>query len=165
MISLRQRNMPSGASMRGILIRAAIVASTIIVLWGCDLSENLIKDHKKICEKQSKVLIHNEIMWNEYVEGSNEAFQKRKSEFSGTKLSVPEHVFGFDIKFGEDLMDDPTFISRKILRNDIFILKNQIIVAQFVDFTSSYKSMDGKTNFSCTGWYPDLYNLETTSNG
>ncbi len=76
-------------------------------------------------------------------------------------MAIPEFVEGFEYRFGNNLESTRKSVSGKIIGNDIYLIKNKKLAVQFVDFFASYNSIGSKTNFDCTGLYPDLYKFDS----
>lgn len=147
--------------MNSLILKTVTGVAVLFSLLGCDLTGNLIGDHKKICRMQGKIVVHDRGLWTEYVDGASRSYLKRKKEFSDTEMAIPEFVEGFEYKFGKNLESTRESVSGEIIRNDIYLLKDKKLAAQFVDFFASYNSIGSETNFNCTGLYPDLYKFDS----
>ncbi|WOE75273.1 hypothetical protein [Alterisphingorhabdus coralli] len=116
--------------------------------------------HEDICRKKAQIIVHNTAQWDIYQEAANRAYLERAKEFPNTRRMVAEHIPGFEFKFGSNLEDTPKFIDGEIVRDDYYIIKNGLIIAQYVDFRGSYKTIGYTQSMSCIGLYPELYSGE-----
>jgi hypothetical protein len=123
----------------------------------------IVQSHENLCRVNSRVIVHDKLYWNRYLYLANEVFIKRKNDFPETERSVTEYVAGFEFKFGDQLKNERTSFPEGIVRDDIFLLKNGKIVAQYVDFIASYTVLGTPNSLNCTGLFPKLYSLEGTS--
>jgi hypothetical protein len=117
----------------------------------------VVSQHNARCEKEAKLVIHDQKLWTEFKEGGRLAFEARRARFGPeTERATIEAVAGFDQRYGSTLAIDRDFGDEQILRNDIYILKGGTVVAQYIDFTASLKSLGGSTNLYCLGSHPEL---------
>lgn len=138
--------------------KTVISVAVTFALWGCTLSGSLMRDHELACKAQAKVVIHNHDLWNQYVLGADQAFHDRQRDFGEkAERSLIEAVPGYEMRFGSDLEERSTYKPGEIVRDDIFFLKDDVIVAQFIDFTVAYEAVHGLSGLRCTGRFPDLY--------
>ena len=120
--------------------------------------DSVVTKHNARCESEARLIVRNPGLWAEFQDRSRRAFEARRERFGPeTERAIIEAVPGFDQKYGPDLADNRDFGDEKIKRNDIFIVHGDQIVAQYVDFTASLRSIDGATNLYCLGSHPERY--------
>jgi hypothetical protein len=135
----------------------------VFLSGGCGLLGDIVKEHEEICHAQARTIVHDKILWNEYVEGANRNFLNRKREFPDTGRSVIEYVPGFEFRYGANLKERRTPVVDGILRDDVYIMMNGKVVAQLVDFLASYKTLGTASHLNCIGLFSNLYSLEAIS--
>ena len=146
--------------------RLALAAMAFSVVWLAvyGSGDSVVTKHNARCENEARLIVRNPALWAEFQDESRRAFEARRKRFGPeTERATIEAVPGFDQKYGPDLADSRYFRDEKIERNDIFIVHGDQIVAQYVDFTASLRSIDGATNLYCLGSHPERYALP--SNG
>lgn len=127
---------------------------------------NMIEEHHDICQKNARLVIHNSSLWTKYQEGAQRVFEARRKKFGpGTERAAIEAVSEFDERYGPAFAERRQFIAGKIVREDIFILHRGQVVAQYIDFIVSLRTIDGATNLYCLGLYPELYSREQANAG
>ena len=143
----------------------ALAYAALFLTAACSSVSNIatVQSHENFCRSNTRVIVHDTLYWNIYFELSNEVFIKRKNDFPETERSLTEYVEGFDFKFGPQLKNERTSVSEGIVRDDIFLLKNGKIVAQYVDFIATYTVLGTTNSLNCTGLFPKLYSLEGIS--
>ncbi len=133
-----------------------LVAS--MLMEGCGLFKNTLEEHRKVCERNAKLVILEPALWKKYTEGAKLVFEARRSQFGlETEQAIIEAVPGFEERYGSALSEKRQFVDDKVIRDDVFITFNGNVVAQYVDFTASLRSIDGATGLTCLSLYPELY--------
>ena len=104
-----------------------------------------------------EVIVHDNNLWREY-RAESEAAHRRDSEknppIKWRTLYSP--VGEFKIVYGDNKSFFRPNVDNKIVRNDVFVVKGDKVVAQIIDYIYQYRSIDGLTSFNCLNLYKDL---------
>ncbi|WP_447755825.1 hypothetical protein [Sphingopyxis fribergensis] len=133
------------------------IAFALLLLWKCSPFNSIFDEHEKACRLHAKTIVHNQDLWAIYMKGGDEAFQDRKREFPETERAVGEYVPGFEHRFGRALTIGRNPRIGEVVRDDLVIVKDGILVARFVDFAGSYNSIEGPQFLTCLGNYKSNY--------
>ena len=118
-------------------------------------TSDLVDEHEQKCRENIKVIVHDEPLWQQFRSEAQAAFRKEAAEnppMTGRTYSTP--VGEFKTYFGKNRTYFRPSAKNEIVRDDIFIMKGNRTVAQFVDFIYSYGgSLDGPTSFNCLHLY------------
>ena len=171
----------SGAKLL-LLSGATLVAP--LAAQGCCMFEDRIAEHEQVCRKNLKVIVHDHKLWREYQRLAEISYLKRDDDYrswiaSGkgpkkvpggpdislhAKRSFLESVDGFEERYGDSIknirpVSSPRPYSEgKLVRDDLFLMKDQTVVLQFIDYITSFTSLGGgSTGLSCLGDYGIIY--------
>jgi hypothetical protein len=137
------------------------VCAALFLTGGCGLLWDSHNDLERICRAEARTIVHDAALWDEFIAGSNQNYLERQREFPKTGKALPEYVAGFEERFGAGLTKNRTMVDGKVNRDDIYILKNDKIVGQFVDFVLPSYGFGGTGGINCTGLFPELYQKTT----
>ena len=122
---------------------------------------NIVEEHRNICERSAKLIVHDRSLWSQYQDSAQRVFELRKSQFGPeTERATIEAVPGFDERYGLRLTNSRGYVENKIEQDDIYIVHEGKIVAQYIDFIASVPGIGSKTNLYCVGLYPEMYDRE-----
>jgi hypothetical protein len=160
-----------------LLSAGALIATTCV--QGCSIFDNIIEEHEKICIQNKQVIVHDEKLWEEYKILAERSFQESDVEYrawinsdQGPKVSdMPEHtirmylesVDGFEERFGSSIGQiRPVGVPRpytdgKIIRDDRFLMKDNKVVIQVVDYIGAWQTIDNLNGLDCLGHYGIIY--------
>jgi hypothetical protein len=121
-------------------------------------SSDLVDEHEQKCRENIKVIVHDEILWQQFRSEAQAAYRKEAAEkppMTGRTYYVS--VGEFKTSFGKGRTYFRPSAKNEIIRDDIFIMKGEKTVAQIVDFIYSYGgSLDGPTSFNCLHLYKGM---------
>ena len=122
------------------------------------MSGKLIEEHERICRKNMEVIVHDEELWREYRAQSAAAHEKEVLETPPVKWRpLYVSVGQFRIAYGDKKTPTRKNIKENsIVRDDVFIMRGDKIVAQIVDFIAYFSSIDGSTGLNCLPYYKNL---------
>lgn len=130
----------------------------LVLIGGCNLANDIIKDHHETCRREAKIVVNNEELWQQYLSKSRLAYEKRLAEFGpAAEPDFPEVVDGFDESYGENGSRVRPFTADRVVRNNIYIKKGEKVVATVTDFLTEYRSIDGPVRITCVEVYRDLF--------
>lgn len=129
----------------------------LFLIWKLYYSNTIGTRHDKACRLHAKVMVHNRDLWAVYTKGAEKAFQERKREFPETGRAVPEYVPGFEQRYGKHLTIGRNPRIGEVVRDDVVIMKDGIVVANFVDFAGSFNTIEGRQFLTCLGNYESNY--------
>lgn len=155
------------SNIRGIRIFGfSVTYFGALLLGGCALFEYNFDDLEKICKAESRIIVHDRVLWKEYVIGANKSYQELVNQSPEPfDRSVPDHADGFEQRFGAKLSEnraDGAAVG-EISRDDIYVLKDGKVVAQFVDYVLPASGISGGGVYACTGLFSNLYSLDRVS--
>ena len=133
------------------------IAFALLLLWKCNPFNDIFDQHETACRLHAKTIVHNQDRWAVYMKGGNEAFQDRKRDFPETERVVGEYVPGFEHRFGKNLTIGRNSRIGEVIRDDLVVVKDGIIVVTFVDFAGSYSSIEGPQFLTCLGNHKGNY--------
>lgn len=127
----------------------------IFVLTGCDLLPGIFQRHENLCREEARLIVHDAELWKQYLIEAEQTFSDRSERFPNTRRALIEYAPSFEHRYGSDLKSRPRSLDHEITRQDIYILKDGRIAAQFLNF---YARVDFSNNIrSCIAVVPDLY--------
>ena len=136
------------------VLKLIILAVAGIATQACS---DIAKDHDRKCRESIKLIIHDQGLWQQYRRQSQIAHRQEMS------LNPPNpgrtywmDVGDFKMRFGEKKTFFRSSVDGKIIRDDLFILKHDKVVAQMVDFVASQRGFDGDTSYNCIGYYKGM---------
>lgn len=133
------------------------VSLLVVLLSGCSTNMNIVEEHEAICKKNMQVIVHDGNLWREYQKQSEIAHQREMAaEYPIAWRALYFPVGNFTIAFGEGKSFFRSSGTKKIYRDDVFVMKNDVIVAQIVDYITQIRGFDGPTDFSCLKFYDNL---------
>ena len=160
-----------------LLSAGALITTTCV--QGCSIFDNIIEEHEKICIQNKQVIVHDEKLWEEYKILAERRFQESDVEYrawinsdQGPKVSdMPEHtirmylesVNGFEQRFGSSIghirpkESYRPYTDGKIIRDDLFLMKDNKVVIQVVDYIVAWETIDNLNGFHCLGHYGIIY--------
>jgi hypothetical protein len=135
------------------------VVSLLMIINGCNMGNDLVDQHRALCRSKASLIIKNKALWLEFLEIGNKNYISRKTDFpqTGERLLL-EYAEGFDFRYGSNLSVDRENPIDETVRNDIFVLKEGVIVAQLIDFVTNVGPSFGPAYVSCLSLCPDCYN-------
>lgn len=135
-------------------LKLTILAVAGIATQACS---DIAKDHDRKCRESIKLIIHDEGLWRQYRLQSQIAHRHEMSlNPPNTGRTYWMGVGDFKMRFGEKKTLFRSTVDGKIVRDDLFILKNDKVVAQMVDYTALQKGFDGPTGYDCIGYYKGM---------
>tara|TARA_R110000868_G_scaffold409282_1_gene694491 strand:+ start:767 stop:1216 length:450 start_codon:yes stop_codon:yes gene_type:complete len=142
--------------------RAKIFILLVVVLTLVGIavvaSSDLVDEHEQKCRENVKIIVHDELLWQQFRSQAQAAYQKEAAQIPPmTGRTYYVGVGEFTVSFGKNRTYFRPSAKNEIVRNDLFIMKGDKTVAQIVDFTYQYGgSLDGPTSFNCLHLYKGM---------
>ena len=137
-----------------VFLKLTILALAGIATQACS---DIAKDHDRKCRESINLIIHDEGLWRQY------RLQSQKAHKQEMPLNPPNpgrtywmSVGDFKTRYGDKKTVFRTAVDGKIVRDDLFIMKNDKIIAQMVDFTALQKGFGFSTGYSCIEYYKGM---------
>ena len=127
----------------------------LVALGGCS---DIFADHERLCKSEARTIVHDPALWEEYLTAAEQAYSERAKDFPDTERVVAEYAPEFEHKFGSGLTDAPSTMDGEVVREDLFIVKDGALVAQFVNFYAR-RDFAGRTVAACFARFPELYGM------
>lgn len=108
------------------------------------------------CRSDARLVIHDRQLWAEYEQEANATYQARKASFTETERNAAEYAPGFQQRYGAELSEAPETKDGEVVRQDLFIMKGDTTVAQYVNYYARSDAA-GSTIKTCLGSFPELY--------
>lgn len=120
------------------------------------MPSDVFQELERPCRSEARLIVHDQALWADYLEEADETYASRAARFPDTERVIVEYAPSFQQKFGTDLTDQPATADGEVVRQDLFIVKGDRKVAQFVNFYAR-DDFAGKTIRACLGNFPELY--------
>lgn len=145
--------------------RAAAGLLLISIIAGCSTTDVIVNQHEKMCKDNVRIIIKDEKLWDVYRKIAEINYRKRSnnSQYKTEKM-IFESVDGFEVKFGVNKSWQRSDVHyNKIMRDDVFLVKNNAVVVQLVDYVLVLKGIGGPSGFDCLGFYnpADFYRSDS----
>jgi hypothetical protein len=152
--------MRSLAEMRLMHFTAIVFMS--ISLMACS-SKSLKDHHKEACSRQAKITIVNDNEFRLYLDIAFKKFGRSLPSGSRT-LGAPQLLYEapYSFRFGEELNEVRIVPSSQIVLENIYILKDEQVIAVLHDFVALDDVGDAKVGLSCLISYPEVFFLRRT---
>lgn len=128
---------------------------------GCKIFQSLATKHEHICQAEATIIVHERLLWDEYTQAARKNYLRRLEEnaFGGTesRREAVEYVPGYSQRFGGAKTEFRDSLPGQIIRNDLFLYKGNVLVAQYVDYIVGFKTIASQTGSSCVTAFPHLY--------
>jgi hypothetical protein len=138
------------------IIAGFFIIGTALLARYCS-GTDVLNAHARICRESATVVVDNSEIWGQYRHQAELAFQARRLKWGPeTGRVLFEPVEGFTRVYGESRDISRPNAERKVVRNDIILLKGDIKVAHLVDFIAKYETLGSRVFLTCVS-LPDLY--------
>ena len=144
-------------TMTSRVLRTAFPALAITTMTAC--SPDRYTEIQALCREQARTIVIEPVLFSEWLAQARAQAAERAREFKERpRVTGYEAVPGFELRHGPDLGKWRERATEEIRREDVFLVKNGIRVAQFINFTVLIRRAAQSTSMSCYGsYFSNLY--------